>query len=164
MSSTAAPISPEAFAIAIQDLPLSNLHNKAAEIRNSIAHLRSSNLQLQAFADEGDQDCLDAIRENEEVVGRMGERIALLRHEVESRGYRWSEMEVEDKAGNEEVANGIVEGTNGIDSEVNGSAVAARAPGTQTGNGERRGGRLTDEEIAQRLRDMMGEDEDGVHL
>lgn len=82
MSSEAHPISPARFAEALKDLPLSTLHLKAAELRNSIAHLDYSNEQLQPFADGTetsvngvpDQDCVDAIRENEVVIARMQER------------------------------------------------------------------------------------------
>ena len=91
MSALATPIQPERFAEAILDLPLSNLHFKAAELRNSISHLVSSNSQLQSFAGEGDKDCVDAIRENEETMMRMEERILLLRREVERRGFQWGE-------------------------------------------------------------------------
>lgn len=91
MSSTATPIPPERFAEAIKELPLANLHLKAAEIGNSIAHLVSSNQQLQPFADEGDSDCADAVQENLMVIQRMEERIHLLKAEVEVRGFKWAE-------------------------------------------------------------------------
>lgn len=92
MSSEALPISPAAFADAIKELTLPSLHTKAAELRNSIYHLRRSNLQLQPFADEGDGDCADAIKENEEVMARMEDRIELLKLEVEvNRGMLWVE-------------------------------------------------------------------------
>lgn len=106
MSSDALPISPARFAEAIKDLPLSALHLKVLELRNSIAHLDYSNEQLRPFAegtaapfgggDPGrpDQDCVDAIRENEVVIDRMAERIRLVRQEVESRGCSWGEFEV----------------------------------------------------------------------
>ncbi|KAI9839862.1 MAG: hypothetical protein M1819_000054 [Sarea resinae] len=161
MSSNAAPISPAAFATAIQDLPLSNLHNKASELRNSIAHLHSSNLQLRPYADEGDQDCLDAVRENEEVIQRMVGRIALLRREVEKRGFRWDDAEVEEK----ESRNGDIEMANGVADE-SGEGRASQTQQPREGGPERRpGGSLTDEELARRLREQMDEDgEDGVHL
>ncbi|RDL42092.1 Uncharacterized protein BP5553_02071 [Venustampulla echinocandica] len=100
MSSETNPISPGRFAEALKDLPLSTLHLKAAEIRNNIAHLDYSNEQLKPFA-EGtetsangvpDQDCVDAIRENEIVIARMQERLQLLRAEVEGRGSSWDEF------------------------------------------------------------------------
>ena len=58
--------------------------------------LESSNQQLQPFASEGDKDCAEAIEENVAVIGRMKDRVTLLRVEVENRGLRWSEAEVED--------------------------------------------------------------------
>lgn len=94
-----APIPPARFAAALRDLPVSSLALKAAEIRNSIAHLEYSNLQLQPFAHpapgEGtsDPDCVEAIQENEVVIARMNERISLLKVEVERRGISWREFE-----------------------------------------------------------------------
>lgn len=93
MSATATPIPPARFAAALRDLPLSSLHAKAAELRNSIAHLLSSNEELKPFAEAGDKDCAEAIMENEEVIRRMEERISLLRIEVEGRGMKWVEEE-----------------------------------------------------------------------
>jgi hypothetical protein len=101
MPNEVTPISPARFAAALKDLPLSSLHLKATEIRNSITHLDYSNEQLRPFADgtepssngRPDQDCVDAIKENEIVIGRMQERIALLRAEVEARGSSWLEFQ-----------------------------------------------------------------------
>ena len=117
MSSTTSPISPAAFASALKDLPLSALHLKAAELRNSIAHLDYSNEQLRPFAlgtEPGlaapDDDCVDAIRENEVVITRMEERIRLLKKEVEERGQVWveglvdGEQEVEATGSGEQAA------------------------------------------------------------
>jgi len=119
MSADALPISPTRFAAAIKDLSLSSLHLKVLELRNSIAHLDYSNEQLRPFA-EGlataispsfpptssetqqreapDQDCIDAIRENELVISRMQERIRLLREEVEARGFSWAEFQSKEEA------------------------------------------------------------------
>ncbi|EFX01779.1 putative secondary alcohol dehydrogenase [Grosmannia clavigera kw1407] len=114
MSAEMLPISPARFAEAIQDLPLSSLHLKVLEIRNDIAHLDYSNEQLLPYAqghaavlDAGaataadvraqefaqpDQDCIDAIRENQGVIERKLEQIRLVRVEVEKRGASWSEL------------------------------------------------------------------------
>lgn len=54
-------------------------------------HLVRSNEQLRPLADEGDDDCAEAVRENDEVMLRMRERLRLLRAEVERRGYGWEE-------------------------------------------------------------------------
>jgi len=91
---TSQPISPAQFALAINSLPLSTLALKAAEIRNSIAHLDYSNEQLLPFTqtEPPDADCVDAIKENEIVIKRMLERIDLLKKEVEERGVRWEEL------------------------------------------------------------------------
>jgi hypothetical protein len=92
------PITPARFAAALQDLPLSSLALKVAELRNSIAHLDYSNEQLKPFAhpitpnEEGDRDCIEAIQENEVVIQRMEERILLVKSEVERRGASWREL------------------------------------------------------------------------
>lgn len=148
MSSGAAPISPARFAAALESLPLENLHAKAAELRNSIAHLKSSNDQMLPFAEEGDDDCREAMFENLGVINRFNERIELLRAEVERRGMRWSEREVEDKGS---LTNGHVNGE--------GEAVVV---------GRAQSGRLTDDELRWRLEAQIAEGEDsdgdGVHL
>jgi hypothetical protein len=98
MSSESRPISPTRFREAISDLPLSSLYAKASELRNSIAHLNSSNEQLLPYARDGDKDCKEAILENEEVIQRMQDRILMLQVEVEGRGMQW----IEDDAGKKE--------------------------------------------------------------
>lgn len=162
MSATATPISPERFALAIVDLPLANLHFKASELRNSIAHLRSSNQQLQSFADEGDQDCQDAIRENLEVIARNEERIDLLRREVERRGFGWDFTEVEAK----EDRDGSADTVNGNSTHVNGVIRGNGTAGGGEAEGERGGGSLTDDELSRRLMEQMEQDDDteGLHL
>ena len=92
MSSRSLPISLDRFAEALQDLPSSSLPLKLAELLNSISHLESSNHQLQPFANEGDADCADAIRENLEVIERMKSRIDLIKREVQHRGLRWEHI------------------------------------------------------------------------
>jgi len=95
MSHTARPISPASFATAIHDLPAQTLYAKAAELLNSRAHLLSSNAQLRPLALAGDADCADALRENAEVLGRLRDRLLLLRHEVEVvRGMRWEGVDL----------------------------------------------------------------------
>ncbi|KAJ6446077.1 hypothetical protein O9K51_00844 [Purpureocillium lavendulum] len=119
MSADTRPIAPARFAAALKELSVGMLHLKVLEIRNSIAHLQYSNDQLKPFADgsataldaagaaattttttaggEPDQDCVDAIRENEQVIDRMAERIALIRIEVEERGMSWTEFQSKDE-------------------------------------------------------------------
>jgi hypothetical protein len=150
MSHEALPITPARFAEALQDLSLASLHLKVLEIRNAIAHLDYSNEQLKPFAEGTapdalpnttsstatntasassdattqaqvpDQDCIDAIRENEAVIARMNERIALIRTEVESRGASWTEFQSKEEA--EEMARagrerGRAAATNGEDAD-----------------------------------------------
>ncbi|KFX99223.1 hypothetical protein O988_03984 [Pseudogymnoascus sp. VKM F-3808] len=101
MSSDALPIGTAAFSAALEALPLSTLHLKAAELRNSLAHLEYSNAQLEPFAhppagQEPDAVCVEAIAENTIVMERMRERLALLRQEAEKRGVGWGEFVGED--------------------------------------------------------------------
>ncbi|KAM0424724.1 hypothetical protein ACHAPT_010034 [Fusarium lateritium] len=204
------PIAPERFAAALKDLSVGMLHLKVLEIRNSIAHLQYSNDQLKPFAEgtatalsdsptadaasEPDQDCVDAIKENEVVIDRMAERIALIRAEVEERGMSWTEFQSRD-----EVASSG-EGDKTASVEVNGdtqpsetAATTTPAPsaesrhdawndGTfQTGtirNGEvhmdreagrPEGGSLSDEQLQRALEERMrnlgtDDDEGGMHL
>lgn len=74
MSHDAQPINPELFARALEDLPVDSLHAKAAEIRNSIAHLKSSNEQMLPFAEEGDQGTFISPSKNHCASTRMGKR------------------------------------------------------------------------------------------
>ncbi|EGZ76036.1 hypothetical protein NEUTE2DRAFT_118791 [Neurospora tetrasperma FGSC 2509] len=113
-SNESLPITPQAFAAALEDLPVSALHLKVLEIYNSIAHLKYSNEQLRPFAEgieaplgsstggesaqnQPDPDCVEAIRENEQVIVRMEERVQLIKNEVERRGLSWTEFERKDE-------------------------------------------------------------------
>ncbi|RDW94547.1 hypothetical protein BP5796_00310 [Coleophoma crateriformis] len=189
MSQEALPISPARFAEAIKDLPISTLHLKAAELRNSIAHLDYSNEQLLPFTEgtEPDQDCVDAIRENEVVIQRMQERIELLKKEVEDRGASWTEFQSSEELAAAAKVNGVpdVEGVNGIAEAENGQSSDAWRDGTFTTgrivNGEvvmdgesteprtdnSMGGRLDDEALRRAVEDRLREDEEeegGMHL
>lgn len=197
MSHEATPISAARFAEALRDLPLSTIHLKAMELRNSIAHLDYSNEQLRPFADgtEGstngqpDPDCADAIKENEVVIARQQERIALLKAEVENRGSSWLEFqspeELKERLG-EESREKLINGTGEAEAEGAESRSSAWTDGTfQTGrivNGEVRmdgdaqtngttngtstasGGRLDDDALRrgmeERMRDLAAEDDD----
>jgi hypothetical protein len=166
MSSDALPITPARFAEALTSLPLGNLHLKAAELRNSISHLQSSNIQLKPYADEGDRDCADAIAENVEVIQRMEERIELVKQEVEGRGFKWDEAA--DVAEGREESNGqLANGyANGNEPLGEGGEEEEEVSRTAPDEGVR-GPRLTDEELVRRLREQMAEDmedQDGVHL
>ena len=188
MSSDTLPISPARFAAALKDLSLSSLHLKVLELRNSIAHLDYSNEQLRPFAEgaataaagQPDLDCVDAIRENEEVIARMQARIALVRTEVEDRGVGWTEFQSKEEAEADAAAAAAAATaanartttatTNGA---VNGETQAGNpwADGTfQTGvirNGEVHmdgagagaraggGGSLTDEELRRRMEEQL---------
>jgi hypothetical protein len=180
MSHEARPISPTRFASALEDLPLANLYSKALEIRNSIAHLQRSNEELQEYSDSqpgGDEDCLEAVRENEIVIGRMKERVELVKREVERRGGRWHEADVEvdelnGKSDGEVAQNGYINGALDEDQGAEQDAVQGNQHG-QTGDSQRAddggrrlvGARLDDEELRRRMLDRMGEDEDeGMHL
>lgn len=171
------------------------LHLKVLEIRNSIAHLQYSNDQLKPFAEpeaasstEPDRDCIEAIAENEGVIDRMAERIALIRMEVEERGVSWTEFQSKDEVEALRAAaatNGAVNGT--VNEDVQGEAQTQAqtqsdpwTDGTfQTGtirNGEvtmdeqprrpqgSQGGTLSDEELRrameERMRNLGTEDDD----
>jgi len=195
MSNEAAPISAARFAAALKDLPLSTLHLKAMEIRNSIAHLDYSNEQLKPFADgtdsssngRPDQDCIDAIKENEVVIARMQERIALLKADVEARGSSWLEFQSAEELqeGGESLVNGTGESDGDVNMEEHERSDAWRDGTFQTGrivNGEVRmneatqgsennnGGRLDDEALRrameERMRALADEDDEagGMHL
>jgi hypothetical protein len=200
MSNEATPISPARFAAALKDLPLSTLHLKAMEIRNSVAHLDYSNEQLKPFADgtdpsangRPDQDCIDAIKENEIVIARMQERIALLKAEVEGRGSSWLEFQSAEEleGGDGRLLNGTGESDGDVEVEGHERSDAWRDGTFQTGrivNGEVRmdgdsgvngatngtnsiGGSLDDEAlrraVEERMRVLANEDDDeeGMHL
>ncbi|KAI9796488.1 MAG: hypothetical protein M1833_006156 [Piccolia ochrophora] len=170
MSASAMPISPAAFATAIRDLPLSNLHAKAAELRNSIAHLHSSNTQLQPFADEGDEECLLALRENAEVMSRMEGRIQLLKAEVEGRGMLWSDPgAIDEPMGSRERRDGHPEMTGGVNGHVDSqdrTSLGRLGHGHAAENAQRQTLHIatsTDGETPA-TRAVDGEDEDGMHL
>jgi hypothetical protein len=157
MAAVGHSITPEAFALAISDLPLENIYTKAAELQNSITHLLNSNIQMQPFAEEGDFVCRDAIRENNEVIKRMEERIGLCRTEVESRGQVWmggTSIRAEANEG-ELLPNGELL-SNGVNGHAQESSVEhSRQPS----------GRLNDEELRRQLEAQLGDDDDeGVHL
>ncbi|RCI15401.1 hypothetical protein L249_6776 [Ophiocordyceps polyrhachis-furcata BCC 54312] len=98
MSADTTPIPPSRFAAAIMDLSPGMLRLKLLEIRNSVAHLQYSNDQLKPFAETEtpDQDCVEALCENDVVINRMAQRVALIRAEVERRGLSWSDFNVDD--------------------------------------------------------------------
>ncbi|KAH0595651.1 hypothetical protein MHUMG1_06828 [Metarhizium humberi] len=205
MSADTRPISPGRFATALKDLSVPMLHLKVLEIRNSIAHLQYSNDQLKPFAEGSatalgdepahgpDQDCVDAIHENEAVIDRMAERIALVRAEVEERGVSWAEFQSKeeaeaaaDKARAEEAqVNGHgqrrgthsawTDGTFQTGTIRDGQIHMDTQPPPTAGSGNNSGGRLNDEELRQaieeRLRTLGNEGDDegdgddgGMHL
>lgn len=203
MSADTAPISSSRFSTALKELSVEVLQLKVLEIRNSIAHLQYSNDQLKPFAEgnavatdssqtspsEPDQDCIDAIRENEQVIDRMAERIALIRVEVEERGVSWNEFqskeEVEERQNAERARDESASRVNGHDSVP--EQHSAWTDGTfQTGTvtngqlnfnapqGQAQGGSLNDEQLRraleERMRDLNHDDESpgdqdgGMHL
>ncbi|KAF2266924.1 hypothetical protein CC78DRAFT_577848 [Lojkania enalia] len=106
MSAESLPITPARFAAALESLPISSLHAKAAELQNSIVHLEKSNRELEEWARQGDKDCYEALMENKQVIRRMEERIELVKKEVtEVRGLPWAPPE--QNKGNEAGTNGM---------------------------------------------------------
>ncbi|KAK7752828.1 hypothetical protein SLS62_005170 [Diatrype stigma] len=155
MSSEAQPITPARFTEALEGLPASSLALKVLELRNSIAHLDYSNAELKPYAEgtasaiensdsnaiggggggggQPDQDCIDAIAENEAVIQSMQERISLIRAEVERRGLDWREFQgKEDDVVADAGAGPVAEET-----RVNGTtpAPATTAPAGDLANG-----------------------------
>ncbi|KAK2612415.1 hypothetical protein QQS21_001519 [Conoideocrella luteorostrata] len=207
MSADTRPIPPARFAAALKDLSISMLHLKVLEIRNSIAHLQYSNDQLKPFAEgsavalgddstnpQPDQECIDAIKENEGVIDRMAERIALIRAEVEDeRGMSWTEFQSKEEAeeatdktkeASENRVNGH-EGGRQTGSELhsawtdgtfqtgiirNGEVHMDSQLAVPTNNTNTSGGSLSDEELRRAMDERMqnldddNEDEEGVHL
>ncbi|KAH0494082.1 hypothetical protein TgHK011_000716 [Trichoderma gracile] len=157
MSADTTPISPARFASAIKDLSLSMLHLKVLEIRNSIAHLQYSNDQLAPFAQGTsvalgtttaattnsvdadavpDQDCIDAIKENEAVIDRMAERIAIIRAEVEGRGFSWTEFQSQDEVREANNTTADADTTTTNQTTTTTTTAAAATNGEQVVNGE----------------------------
>lgn len=180
---TTDPIPPSKFASALLDLPLSTLHLKVLELRNSIAHLDYSNEQLQPFATPPststspdttapDPVCVEAIAENCVVIARMQERIGLVRAEVERRGVEWvhfSSGEVEE----EEVAKGEGEGEGLSSAWTDGTFQTGVISGGQVrmdGDNGASGGTMDDGELRARMEALLregeggGDGEEGVHL
>ncbi|RYP02637.1 hypothetical protein DL765_010710 [Monosporascus sp. GIB2] len=195
MSADSQPISPARFAEALKDLPASSLALKVLELRNSIAFLDYSNAELKPFAEgavtaldvdsnsqqqqqqqqqvgQPDQDCIDAIAENEVVIARMQERIELVRVEVQSRGLDWREFQgkPEEDAAAPQASNGtgtsesraaaagsLTNGVNGLASgEESGQHEAWRDGTFQTGTIQG----VSDVELLQQLMDRMPRDND----
>ncbi|KAH7328969.1 hypothetical protein B0I35DRAFT_31998 [Stachybotrys elegans] len=184
MSADTTPITAGRFAAALKDLSVEMLHLKVLEIRNSIAHLQFSNDQLRPFADGSataqgaattgpDPDCVEAIRENEQVIDRMAERVALIRLELEDRGVSWDEFMSKEEV--EEAKRGGAPAVNGASSPSDAEpAHAAWSDGTfQTGvirdgevhmdqqPGRPSGGTLSDEELRRQMEARFGNLEDG---
>lgn len=163
MSSEAQPITPLRFAQALPSLTLSSLHTKAGELHNSIAHLQASNAQLAPFAVPPgqnvtastappdvntetnttgtstdlsyDQDCADAITENEEVIMQMRTRLELLKAEVEKRGAVWVWGELDDMAAGRKPGDGDVSDASGGHAGMNGHAATNGVDGDVATNG-----------------------------
>ncbi|KAF9695994.1 hypothetical protein EKO04_006019 [Ascochyta lentis] len=143
MSAEAAPITPARFAAALTDLPISSLYAKHAELTNNIAHLESSNKQLEDFARENDdRDCYEALLENRQVMKNFNERMDLIRKEVEEvRGLPWrprDEGEVRKEEGTIGL-NGTAPAQNGTSTAASGAPPAAQEQNNtsaQNGNDE----------------------------
>jgi len=168
MTALSNPIDPARFALALEDLSLASLHAKAAELRNSLYHLRHSNAQLQHFADAGDPDCKEAIAENEVVMVRFRERVELLKAEVEKRGMPWVSWDEEAISGGgnrDKMVNGDadVEMTNG---DGRGEAhVVVSGEASRNGSAAAPSGSLSDEALQRRMMQQMeDDDEGGLHL
>jgi hypothetical protein len=128
MSAEAAPITFTRFSKALEDLSPESLYAKYSELTNQLAHLESSNKQLEEFArDNDDRDCYEALLENRQVMKRFGERREAIRHEVNVvRGLPWRPREEEGKSGGEGVMNGAVDGAATAQEQSNGTGAQNR--------------------------------------
>ncbi|KAJ5248711.1 hypothetical protein N7468_000162 [Penicillium chermesinum] len=139
MSSESLPINPAAFAEAITELPLSAVYGKVSELRNSLAHLHRSNLELRIFLlesqepEEEKKEIEGYVTENEVVIESMKERIALLKKELENRGQPW--IEVEDAENNGENQETSEEAQGASDTPT-----ASLTNGTGSGHGDQSSG------------------------
>jgi hypothetical protein len=144
MSTESLPISPEAFAEAIKELPLAVLYSKVSELTNSIAHLHRSNAELRLFLEESNDSEEDKkeiegyITENEGVAVSMNERILLLKTEVENRGQPWIELD-ELKKDAEQIASADEPVTDGNEAE-NGTGTEAADGGQGPNEGDNEDG------------------------
>ncbi|KAK7193907.1 hypothetical protein DPSP01_010133 [Paraphaeosphaeria sporulosa] len=142
MSASAGPISPARFAAALESLSVSSLHAKAAELRNSIAHLEKSNAELEEYVQQDqDKDLYEAILENREVIKRMEERIELVKKEVtEVRCLPWAPEEAGASELGERESGGVGRPTNGVISGGDGAVAPEPTNGAGTaGDGEEEG-------------------------
>lgn len=165
MSSAAAPISAERFAEAIEDLPVGNLHMKAAEIRNSILHLEVSNEQLKSYANEGDRDCAEALQENREVIARMEERLDLIKSEVMRRGPPWPQEE--EGSEKNSASTGGLPGSTIDENRLRGGNPPALEVRNPEVSSRQSGGRLRDEGLVSRTMQRVEEDasdDEGLHI
>lgn len=170
MSHESRPIDPARFLEAITDLPVGNLYAKAAEIQNSIDHLKRSNDDLAEF--QNDPDCKQAVTENLEVIKRMEDRIDMLKNEVTGRGLRWVEGEDYKEGFPEPGENApATNGVNGSGPATNGNTQSndTSQPATTAARSTAPSGTLTDEQLRRMLAERLGEpndhdDEEGVHL
>ncbi|KAL4968967.1 uncharacterized protein BDV14DRAFT_196285 [Aspergillus stella-maris] len=159
MSSETLPITPAAFAEAIKELTLPVLYAKVAELRNSIAHLQRSNLELRQFitesceSEEDQRELAIYVLENEQVKKSMDERIRLCKAEIEGRGSAWIELDLEPSSERER------EGAQGDAQEQTTGPGATATPAVNgTGTG-------TNAPSTDRSRDREGDGgDDGVYL
>ncbi|KAH7414280.1 hypothetical protein DE146DRAFT_30343 [Phaeosphaeria sp. MPI-PUGE-AT-0046c] len=134
MSSESQPITLTRFATALNDLPIDAIYSKYSELRNNIAHMESSNNQLEEFARENDdRDCYEALLENKQVIKRFEERLDALKREVtDVRGLPWRPREEESKV---EKAAPVTNGVNGT-GDQRPETVAGADTAAQGGNEE----------------------------
>lgn len=172
MSQTSLPIAPDRFAAALESLSIPSIWLKADEIRNSLLHLRLSNSQLQEFADQGDADCAEALKENEGVVARLRERLDILKAEVEARGARWMDWDVEEAVKDNEAVHNThgAEGhnaTSAATTEVVDGVASDHTSAVPGSRGQTAGGTLDDDELARHVLNQLEQDDgedDGMHL
>ncbi|KAJ4367539.1 hypothetical protein N0V83_007122 [Neocucurbitaria cava] len=141
MSAEALPITPARFAQALEDLPISALYGKYAELTNQIQHLELSNKQLEDYARENDdRDCYEALLENRQVMKRFQERIELIKKEVqEVRGLPFRPQGEEPVAA-APTTNGNMPRLQNSDAATNRAATQVESNGTAASNAEEEDG------------------------
>jgi len=99
----------------------------------------------------------------------MNERVGLLRAEVEKRGMRWADAEVEDGNAHVDMTDSSGQLVNGEALSSTGDSAASNAGSSGVVASSGTSGGLTDDELRARLQERLlqqgdDDDDDGVHL
>lgn len=78
--------SPVSYSLAIQDLPVAQLHAEINRMATSEHHLKLTNSQLSTPEYQDQQWAIDTVKENEDVIERYTWRREIIRYELRKRG------------------------------------------------------------------------------